>query len=371
LAAKKGIKEVAMPPNLTISTRDNYSAETVDLSISAESAEFPLKSIEITVNGRLAGGRELQPANAGENLIIPEDSRLRIAGGVKKISVIIPLRLEAGLNLVEVAVSDGEAESTKRMYLDCSTAVPQKPQNLWILAIGINDYEYDNRDYKDLSCAVNDAELFVNTWKQQEGIHYNKIEALVISDNTLVPDMQTILNKLEYFKQNAGEDDTVIFYYSGHGEADAYRDFYVLPCDVEFVFLEEKYTPKFQQAISVGYIKNALDIPGRKLIFIDACKSGGVDNTRLARGLRNNSSVIFTSSRDNESSYEEASLGNGYFTHFAVLALKGASAVRDRVIIEFFAEYTARQVSEKSFGKQNPYAYIPSGYKGFVLAEYR
>jgi hypothetical protein len=31
----------------------------------------------------------------------------------------------------------------------------------------------------------------------------------------------------------------------------------------------------------MDFLTQALDIPGRKLVFLDTCESGGVDNNRL------------------------------------------------------------------------------------------
>jgi hypothetical protein len=37
-----------------------------------------------------------------------------------------------------------------------------------------------------------------------------------------------------------------------------------------------------------------LDAPGNRLIFIDACHSGGVDNDRMIRSLMNTNAFVFT-----------------------------------------------------------------------------
>jgi uncharacterized caspase-like protein len=126
-----------------------------------------------------------------------------------------------------------------------------------------------------------------------------------------------------------------------------------------------KFDPR--TAVNIDDLTGALDIPGRKLVFLDTCESGGVDNNRLVRTLKNRSTVIFTASRQEEYSYENALYGGGFFTHGITAGISGEAAEGGMVLIDKLGEYVMERVSRISRDRQHPEKFILDGYRDFVI----
>ena len=98
-----------------------------------------------------------------------------------------------------------------------------------------------------------------------------------------------------------------------------------------------------------------------KMIFADACRSGGLREKRVSSDLLSEDSskanvMLLLSSRTNENSIERSDMQNGFFTEFLKRGLSGkADFNRDRVITakELF-EYVHKGVIDISDGKQHP-----------------
>jgi uncharacterized caspase-like protein len=112
-----------------------------------------------------------------------------------------------------------------------------------------------------------------------------------------------------------------------------------------------------------------LDAPGNRLVFIDACQSGGVDNDRMVRSLMDTNAFVFAASRGNELSYESRELGHGFFTHSVMTALKGAPAAlaQGSVSVLSMSGFVKDDVPKKTGGQQNPSAYS-LGFYDFPVA---
>ena len=99
---------------------------------------------------------------------------------------------------------------------------------------------------------------------------------------------------------------------------------------------------------------------GLKVCIADACYSGSIKfkaANKETKALENNSEVvIIMSSRANEMSQEQPSLGKGVFTYCLLMAFQGNADVnQDRKIslLELF-NYLSQQVSQKTKQKQHP-----------------
>ena len=123
------------------------------------------------------------------------------------------------------------------------------------------------------------------------------------------------------------------------------------------------------------------DLPGKKLIFIDACHSenagGGtrgitaVDSTRLLRDIMEPSTVVFTSSTGKELSHENSREKRGAFTLAILQGLKGAANYEKNGQITWKALdlYVSRAVPELTNGAQHPTSSFKDGSNvDFVIA---
>jgi len=224
-----------------------------------------------------------------------------------------------------VTVSD---RSRPPVEITWNAPAGQRPPlpNLWILAIGVNSY--DNPQIRNLNFTVTDAKMLVQTLKQQEGRQYARVNSLIIADGEqLLPTTDNIRRNLAFLNQT-GRRDTVILFLAGHGITAQENKFFFLPRDAVITDNGGSILVDERRAISGDEITAVLEGQGRRLLFIDACHSGGVDNDRMIRAMMRSNAFVFASSQGSEESYEHPNWGGGHgaFTYSILNALRGAPA---------------------------------------------
>jgi uncharacterized caspase-like protein len=258
--------------------------------------------------------------------------------------------------------------SESRQYIDVTWNAPagQRPAlpNLWILAIGVNSYADSN--IRNLNYCVADAKSVVDSLKAQEGKRYGKVNSLLIVDGEgLSPTAANIRRNLK-FLEGAGPRDVVLLFLAGHGVSGDAGAFFFLPGDAR---LNADKTVNPATAITGTELFSVLDAPGNRLVFIDACQSGGVDSDRLVRYLMDTNAFVFASSRGNELSQERAEFGHGVFTYSILNAIKGATAARaeGNVTVQGLSGFVSTDVPRLTDDRQHPSAYS-LGFYDFPLA---
>jgi len=97
---------------------------------------------------------------------------------------------------------------------------------------------------------------------------------------------------------------------------------------------------------------------GNRLLFIDACQSGGVDNNRMIRAMMESNAFVFAASQGNELSYEDARWGGGHgvFTFSILNALRGAPAAlaENNVSVRSMSGFVSLEVPRQTQNLQNP-----------------
>lgn len=223
---------------------------------------------------------------------------------------------------------------------------------IWILLVGVNQYQdssfpslqYSALDCQGLSEALAEA---TQAFPQKEIIIYHDFAAQS-------PTLKTILQSLNYISQTANSQDTVLFYFSGHG---------LLDPQSQQAFLCFQNTQK-NDLINTGLsLAELLDILGncaahQQLVWLDACHSGGM----MLRGFKgeietqkNNSSsslnptsqliellrkratqskgfYALLSCDQAQQSWEFPQLGHGVFTYYLMRGLRGEAADSQGVI---------------------------------------
>ena len=147
----------------------------------------------------------------------------------------------------------------------------------------------------------------------------------------------------------AKADDTLIFYFSGHGSPGGCAAF------------DSRMSNGSNGLLSFDYIASVMkkSPARRKLIIADACYSGTSRKRNQSRREHRKSDpnvILFMSSRANETSLETRGADNSVFTHYLLKGMEGeADANRDRNISakELF-KYVSRQVIDSTGGMQHP-----------------
>jgi uncharacterized caspase-like protein len=244
---------------------------------------------------------------------------------------------------------------------------------LWILAVGVNKYNSPLVD--NLNYAVNDAREFIAAFQAQQGKQYSRVNSRLITDDTqLKPTRANIIDSLDFLRQ-AGQKDIILLFLAGHGINDSRGDFYFVASDTTF---NTDGSIQRSSAVSHQEIMNISELPGKKLIFIDACHSEGaggvtrsVDHDRLMRGIMDISTLVFTSSRGTELSKEDPQVRHGVFTYSILQGLKGAADYDRTGIITMMALnlYVIRSVGQMTNGTQTPTSTVVGGsYTDFPIA---
>lgn len=208
---------------------------------------------------------------------------------------------------------------------------------LWLLLIGVNQYldeDLPSLRYSALDCRGLSEALEVAC--QQ----FSQMEMTTFHDFGLqLPLLGDIRGKLAEIKVNAKPEDTVLFYFSGHGVIDG---------DTQQTFLCLRDTQKDDLANSAIALHELLSILGscaarQQLIWLDACHSGGMTlrgavpnvmlnpTRQLVRDLQSAAAsskgfYALLSCDTDQQSWEFPELGHGVFTYYLIRGLRGEAA---------------------------------------------
>jgi uncharacterized caspase-like protein len=356
-----------LPPAVTIQNPANghtAAAGTVALSVSVTDRNQPVRNIKIMVNGRLVGGEELRTVS-DSGILTVEKASLAVTGDAKSVQFTVTVELDPGDNTIDIVAFNDNAYEAKSVTVKAAGSGPQTLPRLWILAIGVN--RYDNagnpvllgdgaKALQSLNFAANDAAAIIDTFKRQEGKRYAKVNSLLIADGGgPAPTAANIREGMKFLEQ-AGPRDVVLLFLAGHGIIDRMGTFCFLPRDAVF---NAAQTADRERVIVNDELLAVLDAPGNRLVFIDACQSGGVDNAQMVRALMNSNAVVFSSSEGGEFSYEMKELSHGAYTYSIVRGLSGASAQRNdggRTMVQL-SDYVLKEVGRLTGDKQHPRLY--------------
>ena len=336
---------------------------TTNLTINISDDNQPIETVKIFINGNLVGRDELMTASGAHGLQA-ERASLTVTGNQKNLSFNIPLVLDPGNNLIEVVSFNGYAESRRSTNVTWRTDTDHVPElpNLWILAVGVN--RYNDTGINNLNYCANDAREIINSFKAQEGRCYTYVNTLLVADDEgLEPTMRNIQESLT-FLDRAGPRDIILLFLAGHGMNGKDGMFQFLPRDAV-----RNPDGSFSNVITVGEISQVLETPGKRLILIDACHSGGIDNDRMIRQMMDTNAYVFASSKGNEFSLELAELRHGVFTYSIIDTMRN-SALRTvgNLSVIGLSGNVSIDVPKRTNNRQNPVGYS-LGFYDFIIGE--
>ena len=361
---KPANRRITAPPSISINAPPESDTGKAVIEVSIKDNFRPLHSVQIVINGRLLGQEELG-AFSGNKKLSAENTGLMVKDNTQELHFKLPVSLEAGSNRVEVIAANREKSSSgggaagglalskKSVYIVNNSATDASPPDLWVLSIGSNG-SLNGRNSNNLKYAVNNAKGIQALFESQKGKRYRNVYTRLIADGEeITPTRENIIGNIRVFFGKASANDVLVLYLSGHGEErKGNNGYYFLP-----------------QSVSLDDIGIISEMPGRKLIFIDSCFSGGADDKGLARNLKNQSTAIITSSQKDERSWEgSAAVPYGLFTEALISGIRGDAAVNNEVRLFNLGEYVYHKVMLLSGETQHPYVYAPEGFYGFVVA---
>ena len=213
---------------------------------------------------------------------------------------------------------------------------------LWLFLVGVNQYhdaELPSLQYSALDCqglgeALSEATA---TFPAREIIiHHDFV------DNK--PVLNTVRNSLEKILASAQHDDTILFYFSGHGIlAEETQQVYLCLRDTQTDKLSDTGLPLQEILQRLGKTQAR-----QQLVWLDACHSGGMTlrgtdtvvpnpTKQLVKALRikaqqSKGFYALLSCDQTQQSWEFPELGHGVFTYYLMRGLRGEAADSQGVV---------------------------------------
>jgi len=297
----------------------------------------------------------------------------------------ITLELSPGVNKIQFAAlnSFGVTSLTETRYV--TLKAPKTKGHLYVVAIGVSDYKNDDFD---LSYAAKDATDLINLMATHTE-DYNGFTPILITDSNATK--EAIL-KVKETLMNTSVDDHIILFAAGHGLLDENFNYYFATHDIDF------YNPAGRGLIYED-LESLLDgIPARKkLLLIDACNSGEVDEEEIAilttkegnsntevhsRGFKNitkkkigleksvdlmqkyfndlrkgTGAMVISSASGVEFAFESSIWQNGVFTYAMLAGLKSGKCDANNdgeIRVSELRNYVFDKVAELTGGEQHP-----------------
>ncbi len=166
-----------------------------------------------------------------------------------------------------------------------------------------------------------------------------------------------------------------MIFFAGHGRENSSGTFYFLPVDADEARMRTTCIMKEEIRETVA------TVPGKVVVFMDACHSGLLMQESLRRGTPDitgiinelisaeNGAVVFSSSTGRQYSLENEEWGNGAFSKALVEGLNGEAAYNDnKITCKSLDLYITRRVKELTGGKQSPSTNFPPNVEDFPVA---
>ncbi|GHU09966.1 hypothetical protein FACS1894151_08810 [Spirochaetia bacterium] len=304
--------------------------------------------IRVQVTARNGGVGYLVVRNGESVIALPslEGGQTSIVQGQTRYEVSLTVPVEPGEN--QIGVSCFNANHTiesgiSRVTVQADYRAAAGKPTLYVLAAAIKDYQ-DNRDYSNLSYTVNDADRIGELFsRQQTGSLYEDvvIQRLYNSDVT----RDGLAKAFDELGKRVKPQDIFVFFFSGHGDVDQRKDFFLVPWD----------TPAGQPIVKQDIISNIMKIRSRgTLMMLDTCRSGALMDMETAFGRlleKLGQKAVLVAASGEQSAVESGELEHGVFSYVLLDKYSGspelgdARYTDDRQLISYVKEQVPLEVA--------------------------
>lgn len=288
-----------------------------------------------------------------------------------------PLRFEVPLHLGDNFVSfryaseDGRTSVARRVVIRRLSL--EAPADLYVLSVGVSAYR--DRQWR-LSFADRDASDFADFWLGRgrfggsEGTavgwrrEFGSIKSLVLTNESATA---ASLEKMRQFVNQTSAKDLLLVFFSGHGIRDSRDAFFFAPHDMDFM---RPAALGISDDAMVGLLEAAPS--RRKVLLIDACNSGEIEETTSKPGSEEPPSVfelfrdvrptkrcaILAATRGREQALEDSRDGNGVFLRAILQGVQFGRADLDRderIGYRELSDFVIKEVQETSGRTQKPF----------------
>ncbi len=360
----------ALPPVVTITSP-------------AGGAHFPANSVEVAYALRSSSGLPIDRLEAlADGQPVPvagfETTSAREAQG--RVVVAAP-RKNTELSLIAYSGDLASAPAKVTLVYDGPTTADLLKPKLYALLVGVTGY--DNPDYNNIHYSAHDADDLAKALMAQRGGLYADVEVKIIDDRSRPdadPTRSNVENGLYWLQREATNRDLAVVFLSGHGFLDPKQKFWFLTREADVSKLRTT-------AISNDDLLDLVaSIPGKKVLFVDACHSGAAmtvglkatDTTPDMNKFVNDFStagsgvVVFAASTGTELAKEDEKWDrHGAFAKALIDAIGEGKASIDpsgRITTDMLDLYVEDRVKAMTDGRQHPVMNRPVLVPDFPIA---
>ena len=329
-------------------------------AVARAASDQQLKEMQIFLNGRTYGGRD-------------ERKRIDAAGGDDGQAEWL-IDVPPGRHRIQVrADSENSHALSDPIDIEFKPELPRQP-SLYGIAAGVSSYDDETLRLK---FAASDAKAFQECFQQHASNLYDDVDVRLIPEEKVT--RGTMIQGLEWLKSQMKQGDVGVIFFAGHGVRDDSGVFYFLPVNA---------TPETAaiDALSEDVFKRYVQqIPGRLIMFLDACHTGAIGGDRRRGAERitddfvrdllsdDHGVIVMAACMGREYARENDDWEHGAFTKSLV---EGASGKADWTgdgyvnLLELDA-YIAEQVKQLTGGMQHPVTQKPTTIRDFPLTQPR
>ena len=228
-----------------------------------------------------------------------------------------------------------------------------RPAKLWILLVGVNQYQ-DRQNLASLQYSALDCQGLGEALKEATASFSDKEVVIHHDFARRLPSSIEVQQSISQITTAASAEDTILFYFSGHG---------VLDSQTQQVVLCLSDTDTTQLTATGLPLKDLLRqlsscAASQQLVWLDACHSGGMTlrgtdladpSSQLVEVLRNKAAeskgfYALLSCDRAQQSWEFPELGHGVFTYYLMRGLRGEAAdARGEIEADALYQYVYHQ----------------------------
>jgi WD40 repeat protein len=325
-------------------------AEYVSVTIAIEANADPITSFEVSVNGR-------QVTTIGDRNLV----QTRSDGFAKTFAV----PLQKGENIIQISATNAVGSSEQKVLTIGNTKLGllDKRGTLYLLAVGVDDYQFFNK----LSFAGADAKSFADSVVKHIAPLHKKVEKKILAKaGDAEPTRANIEDALDMFRR-AGDEDTSILFLAGHGTNEG-QDYLFIPQDAAMDQDHLRPSTVLKWSAFQSALQNAR---GRRIMFVDTCHAGGAYNFRLVKDATDAQIVVFSATDSETLALELSGLQHGVFSYSIIKGLNGDADLfhRGAIYVLDLGSYISHEVEKITSNAQEPTFNLASS-KNFVVANY-
>ena len=344
----------------------------------SDDAEVATRAVEIRYAVRLPSGGVVDRVEAfvDGSKVAERGFAKPSADGSGTIAVSVPAH-DATVSVVAYAGSEASDPVAIRLHRRAADSEEARKPVLYALLVGVSQYEDADLN---LGYPAKDATELADALKIQAGRLYADVQVKILVDKDATS--TAVRDGLLWLRSKASEHDLEVFFVAGHGLTDTKGKFWFLTHDADPARI-------LSTAVSRDDITGVLyDLPGKKLIFLDACHSGAaLDPGVSTRGLgkvdvntavndfaqAEGGVVAYAASTGREVSYERDEWRHGAFTKALIEGLGGQADLLHKGIVTTSSldTFLADRVKVLTDNHQHPVMSRPKTVPDFPLAEVR